>query len=92
MCARLTKQVRKIGSSDCQICLWEIPELLFQVRSVAADDFKVRREGDVEACCADNNVDFVLVSGLVDYAIFCDPDSRLCDDLHIRFCERLQVA
>lgn len=67
---RLTEQIRKIGNSDTKVCLREIAKLLFQISAVAANDFEVRSKRDVEAGCADDDVDFVLCAGFVDYAVF----------------------
>ncbi len=90
--AQEVKQVREPFGHDAHVCFWEVAELFAEVAPVPTNDRKVWAEAGVKPARADDGVDLIGRTGVVDDAGRRDALDTLADYLDVGFDQTLQVA
>jgi hypothetical protein len=84
--------VGEIGSSDTEIRFCSSGPYVLEISAVRSDDWKAWFESSVEARCADEHINGILLAVITQATTFGNLVNLAIDDLDIRFAERLKVS
>lgn len=91
-CLGLTKEIGEFWRRDTKIGLWDCSERVLDIDTVPANNFEMGREGHVKSSRTYHNVNFVLISRFINYAIFSELDYRFVHNVDIVLLQGLKIA